>query len=86
MNINLHIERLIVDDLPLGEGSERQLRAGLEQELSRLFTAEGLPDSLRGGGARPRMAGAPLSLSPGTTALGLGQGVAQSIYRSLGQF
>jgi len=48
MNINLHIERLILDGIDLGPAQRQQLRAAVEQELVRLLGA-GTPLTQIGG-------------------------------------
>lgn len=46
MNINLHIERLIVEGLPL-EWRERQaLHGAVEKQLAHLLMTRGIPDGL----------------------------------------
>jgi len=37
MNINLHIEQLALDGLPLSRGGGESLKAALQTELTRLF-------------------------------------------------
>ena len=34
MNVNLHIERLVLDGIPLGPGQRPQLRAAVEAEVN----------------------------------------------------
>ena len=42
MNIRLHIERLILDGLPVNSVQSPQVKAAVEAELTRLLTADGL--------------------------------------------
>jgi hypothetical protein len=54
LNINLHIERLILDDVNLPPGQTHLLQVGLETELTRLLTEGGLAAQLSAGGALSR--------------------------------
>jgi hypothetical protein len=83
MKINLHIERLVLDGLPLNDAAAvAQLRAGLEAELARLIVAAapGLPPT---GGAVPRLQAAPIHLSPAAKPARLGQQIAQAVHGAL---
>lgn len=42
MNINLHVERLVLDGISLAPGERPLLRAAVEAELTRLLTDDGL--------------------------------------------
>lgn len=51
MNINLRIERLVLDGISPSPGERLMLRAAVEAELTRLLTSGGLSDELQSGGA-----------------------------------
>ncbi len=53
MKINVHIERLILEGLPVSSWQGSQIRSAVQKELTRLLLAGGLPDELRGGIALP---------------------------------
>ena len=83
MKINLHIERLILDGLPVAHGtSVAQLRAGLEAELSRLLAAGEL-GQLRGGGAVPGLPSPSIKFSPEAKPAQLGGQIAQAVHGAL---
>lgn len=86
MTINLHIDRVVVDGVSLGRGSERQVRAAVERELTALFATRGVPNSLLGGGAVPKLSGTSMRQSKGSTPTGVGRDVAGSIYGSFSRF
>jgi hypothetical protein len=48
MNIELHIERLVLEGIRLRPGDHHRLQAGVEAELVRLLTERGIP-----GGGHP---------------------------------
>ena len=57
MRIELHIERLILDGLPLEIRHGPLVRAAVEKELTRLIAAHGLGHEWQSGGAVPSDAG-----------------------------
>ena len=81
MNINVHIERLILDGVPVAAGQESVLRAGLEAELIRLLGKEGL--SGISASALERLSGSTVQLDRESKPALLGQQVAQSIYTAM---
>jgi hypothetical protein len=85
MNINLHIERLVLDGLPLERGQEPLLRAAVQAELARLITADGLSSALTSGGATPRLQAGQISLSRDSSSRQLGQQIARAVYGGLGR-
>lgn len=85
MNINLHIERLVLDGLPLERGQEPLLRAAVQAELARLITADGLSSGLISGGATPRLQAGEIRLSAGSNSHRLGQQIARAVYGGLGR-
>lgn len=57
MNIHLHIERLVLDGLPLSAADGPRVQAALDVELSRLLAQSGLSPGLHAGGAIPSLSG-----------------------------
>ena len=51
MNIHLHIERLILDGLPVEPRDGARVRVAVEAELTRLLTDGGLGEAYTSGGA-----------------------------------
>jgi hypothetical protein len=84
-NIRVHIERLVLDGLPIERRHGPHVQAALEAELSRLLTENGLTASLQAGGALPGMRANAIQLAPGSSPAQIGQSVAQSVYDSIGQ-
>ena len=82
MKINLHIERLVLDGLPIAHHHGPQVQAAVERELVRLFATEEMPSRLNfTSGATPRVS-APninaLSDNPVCT----GEQIAQAVHGS----
>lgn len=83
-DIHLHIERLVLDSLPIGQAHGPQVQAAVEAELSRLLAEHGLAARLQGGGAAPSIAVAGIQLAPGSSPAQLGRQIAQSVFGGIG--
>ncbi|HZS09154.1 MAG TPA: hypothetical protein VFD58_30245 [Blastocatellia bacterium] len=84
MNIKLHIERLILDGLPLDARQSAEVRAAVEAELTRLLTAGGLKQELLAGGATPSLRVEPVWLPRENDAAQSGARIARSVYGGIG--
>ncbi|BBL72821.1 hypothetical protein [Methylogaea oryzae] len=84
MNVNLHIERLILEGLDLPPGQKRLLHAAVEAELARLLSEGGLSSPLTGGGAMPSLAGPSMQFQAGSSPSALGRQIAGALYRGIG--
>ncbi|MGL4611892.1 MAG: hypothetical protein ACRCYY_19810 [Trueperaceae bacterium] len=82
MNIELHIERLVLDGVPLSRVQAQHMQGMLEVELSRLLSEGGLAPQLLQGGAVPSLRGGEIIGSESSR--GLGQQVAQAVYGEVG--
>jgi hypothetical protein len=82
VNINLHIERLVLDGLKIGPGQGAIIKAAVEAELSRLLTEGGL--TLQSGTATPNIKADSIMLNDDDNPLMLGQRIASSVYRGIG--
>ena len=80
--VHLHIERLVVDGLPLEPRQAQLLQAAVENELVRLFAQQGYPGGAASSGAVAALPAAVVTWQGKSAAL-LGKQVAGSIYRSL---
>jgi hypothetical protein len=85
MNVNLHIERLVLDGVALERGEESLLRAAVESELARLLADGGLASSLASGGAMPRLRAASIELPDRGDSRQLGQRIAAALYGGIGK-
>ena len=83
MNVNLHIEKLILDGIDLSPQERSQLDIAMRAELTRLIAAEGINSSLQGGGTYDRLAAGNVQFSPGQSPDVMGQHIAQSVYRGI---
>jgi hypothetical protein len=82
MNIELHIERLVLDGVSLSRVQAQQMQGVLEVELTRLLSESGLAPQLLQGGAFPSLRGG--DVGGFESPHGLGQQVAQTVYEEVG--
>jgi hypothetical protein len=83
-NIHLHIERLVLDGLPIDRGQGPHVQAAVEAELTRLLTENGLDATWGTGGAVPSVNATGVQLSPGSSPAQIGRQIAQSVYGGIG--
>jgi hypothetical protein len=84
MKIQIHIERLVLDGLPLEKRHGREVRAAVERELTRLLAANGLGREWRSGGAVPRLRADSIQLANDIQPNQIGQQIARSVYSEIG--
>jgi hypothetical protein len=80
MNINVQIERLVLEGVPISPSQGRLLQVAVESELAKLLANEGLPDNWLSGGVAPSGS---IQLKPETNSTQMGQQIAQRIYRGM---
>ena len=85
MNINLHIERLILDGVDIAPGQRPLMQAAVEAELTRLLTVGGLSPALTRGGALHRVSVNAIQLTSGAGPADLGRQIAGSVYGGIGR-
>jgi hypothetical protein len=85
MSLHLHIDRLVLDGLPLRAVDRAALQAAVETELARLLSEGGLAPGLVEGGAVPALRGGSLQEGRGDKAAGLGTQIAQAVYGGIGK-
>ena len=85
MNVNLNIERLVLEGFSLRPGEQLLVRAAAERELSRLITERGLSSELLSGGAVPRLNAPDISLKGGESPRQVGRQIARALYGGIGK-
>lgn len=85
MNIELHIERLILDGLAIEPSQGAQVQAAVEGELMRLLSAAGLSRGLLSGGTMPRLTTTSIQVSDQPNPIDLGQQIAGAVYGGIGR-
>jgi hypothetical protein len=81
MNIHLHIERMVLDGLPVSGGEAANVQAAVEAELARLLAGELVaPHSSSAVGT---VAGGEIRIPPRMTARQLGGEIGRSVFRNV---
>jgi hypothetical protein len=84
MRIDVQIERLVLDGLPVTSLQIPMLRQAMELELARLLKTHGLSQELRQGGAMPRVKGGALQLAGDNPHAQLGRWIARAVHEAIG--
>lgn len=82
MNINVHIERLVLDGISLLPGHLAILQATIESELSQLIQQQSYPTQ-SGSTHIHRFTGNPVQISRPVDAASLGRQIASSVHGSI---
>lgn len=85
MDVNLHIERLVLDGLPITTQQGSALEAALKVELVRLLSAADPSGSLWSGESVPGLIAPSIQLTPGSSnPIQMGRQIAHSVCQGLG--
>ncbi len=84
MNIQLHIDPLVLDGLDLAYADRSQLATSVETELSRLLSAGGLSSDFTSGASLATLSAGSIHVTPGASADHLGVQIAQAVYGGVG--
>ncbi|MDX2216071.1 MAG: hypothetical protein SFY66_22590 [Oculatellaceae cyanobacterium bins.114] len=87
MAINPHEVELQIEEIVLRDfvgGDRHQIRAAIQQELTRLLTEQGIPPSLMAEGSIARLDGGSFDVAPDATPEVIGTQIARSIYGGVG--
>jgi len=77
-NIKLHIEELVLDGF--APGDRYRIAGSVEREIARLFSEQGVPQSLSRGGEIERLDGGTFEAARGSKPKAIGAKVAQAVY------
>lgn len=84
MNVDLHIERLILEGIDLDPAHRPVLQAALEAELGRLIAAGGV-GGLAAGGAVPAVRAGGIEMGGDGDPAQLGRQIAGAVYGGIGK-
>jgi len=84
MKINVHIERLVLDGLPVERRDGPAIQHAVEAELTRLLGTNGLSHEFRSSVMAPRVQGEPLRIASQSRPTDLGQGIADAVHGVIG--
>jgi hypothetical protein len=83
VTVRVHIERLVLEGLPVTAAQGRRVQAAVEEELGRLIETQGVSRAVRLGGSVPRLEAPPARVSSGSPRA-TGRAIAHSVYASIG--
>ena len=83
MKINVRIERLILDGLPIERRDAAAVQAAVEAKLTELFNAGALSPALLSGSMLSSLRAASIELQETVNPTGLGQQIAEAVHGSL---
>ena len=84
MNINVHIERLVLDGISPSPGEYPLLQPAVEAELTRLLASRGLSPALHSGGSLYNLTTVGIQLATDGSAARLGEQIARAVYGPVG--
>lgn len=85
MRIKLHIERLVLDGLPVSRSQAHLVRTAVERELTQLLTVQGFSNQLRGGGVVPALRAGSIRLEKRPQPAAVGKQIAGAVRRGIGK-
>lgn len=85
MNVNLHIERLVLEGLTLSARERGVLGTAVTDELTRLIAESGLPSNMPTGGIVPSIPAGSIQLGHDNNPALLGQQIARAVYGGNGR-
>jgi len=83
MKINVHIERLVLEGLPLERAQASVVQLAVQQELTRLLGSHRIGPGLMSGGTTPHAQGSNLQFAREASPRQLGVQIAQSVHQGL---
>jgi hypothetical protein len=83
MNIYLHIERLVLDGLPIARSQGAVVQAAVEAELAQLLRDGGLASTWQSGGTVPSVRADAIQLAGESSPADLGQQIARVVHGGL---
>lgn len=84
MKLNIHIECMVLDGLPVTRAQGPRVQKAVERELTRLLGAGGLSRDLRAGGAVPDVRAGGFEVAQHNHSDGLGKQIARAVYGGIG--
>jgi len=84
MNIELHIERLVLDGFTMDPRNRAEVQTAVEEELTRLLMTRGLSAELLSAGSVRSIGAGEINTTNQTSPTQLGNHVAQAVHNRLG--
>lgn len=84
MNIAIHIERLLLEGLPVTSYEARLVQAAVEAELARLLSQGGITPALRRGADLHYLRADSLNFNHNARPVAIGAQIASAVHKSIG--
>ena len=85
MRVEIHIDRLVLDGVPVERTSVMALRSAVESELGAMLSQGLLPPAIGSGGAIDLVRAPRIDVGPTHTPMQIGRAIANSLHGGLGQ-
>jgi hypothetical protein len=85
MDINLHIERLVLDGVGIQPQQAHALKAVVESALRQQLVSQGVGSGMRSEASSPSVRGGSVSIQIGQGTGSLGQQIGHAVYRGIGK-
>ena len=85
MNINVHIERLILDNIGIKSHQKNELKTAVETELRQELVSQGIGFMLESNENRQSVRGRSISIENIPNPTSLGQQIANAVYKGIGE-
>lgn len=83
MKLEIHIERLVLEGLPVNSAGGHHVQRAVQAELARLLGEAGLAPELQAGGSLPHLKSADIGMTRGDKPAELGQRIAQAVHGAI---
>ena len=85
MNITVHIERLILDGIPLPQRHRPLVQVAMEEELARLLALDGLASDFQQSHVQQHVMAGVLEVKDNDEPTVLGRNIARALYKGIGK-
>lgn len=85
MKIKLHIERMVMEGLPLDRTQSGRVRAAVEGELTRLLATGGVALEFSAGGAVTALRGGVVRIKKSSSPRAMGKEIAAALHYGIGR-
>lgn len=82
-NIMVHIDRLVLDGLPISKAQAPALQAAVEAELARLLRSQGIADEFRSGATLAKIRTDTMTFSGASGPVGIGRQIARTLHAGI---
>ena len=85
MNINLHIDRLVLDGVSVAPHQRADLKAAVEVALRQQLANQGIGSAMQSNSHRRSVSGGAITIDNSHKPVSLGQQIGKAVYRGIGE-